>query len=84
MTAGLELMKNVLAPLAKSVLELLGISAGMSAADVAIPKKIYGSETTALIVSNEEIENITKIDKSLETYFDSFRVACPIRNKNKL
>ena len=40
MTAGLALTKNVLAPLAKSVLELLGISAGMSAADVAIPKKI--------------------------------------------
>ena len=28
----------------------------MSAADAAIQKKIYGSGTTALIISNEEIE----------------------------
>ena len=44
----------------------LGLSAGMSAADPAIQKKIYGSGTTALIISNEEIENIIKIVKSLE------------------
>ena len=44
MTAGLPLMKSVLTPLAKSVLLPLGLSAGMSAADAAIQKKIYGSE----------------------------------------
>ena len=38
MTAGLPLMKNVLTPLAKSVLIPLGLSARMSAADVAIQK----------------------------------------------
>ena len=29
-------------------------------------KKIYGSATTALVISNEEIEDIIKIVKSLE------------------
>ena len=53
MTAGLPLMKSVLTPLAKSVLLPLGLSAGMSPADVAIQKKIYGSSTTALLISNE-------------------------------
>ena len=38
----------------------------MSAADAAIQKKIYGSGTTALIISNEEIEDIMRIVKSLE------------------
>ena len=47
MTAGLQLMKSVLT-LAKSVLLLLGLSAGMSAADTAIQNKIYGSRTAAL------------------------------------
>ena len=59
-------MKNVLIPLAKSVLILLGLLAGMSAEDAAIQKKIYESGTTTLIILNEEMENITKIAKSLE------------------
>ena len=66
MTAGLPLMKSVLTPLAKRVLILLGLSAGMSAADVAIQKKTYGLGTTALIISNEETEDIMKIAKSLK------------------
>ena len=66
MTAGLPLMKSVLTPLAKSFLLPLGLSAGMSAADAVIQKKIYGSETNPLIVSNEEMEHIVKIVKSLE------------------
>ena len=57
MTAGLLLMKSVLTPLAKNVLLPSGLSAGMSAADTAIQKKIYESGTTALIISNEEMEN---------------------------
>ena len=44
----------------------LGSSAGMSAADVAIQKKIYGSGITALIITNEEIKDIMKIVKSLK------------------
>ena len=45
MTAGLLLRKSVITPLLKSVLLPLGLSAGMSAADAAIQKKIYGSRT---------------------------------------
>ena len=66
MTAGIPLMKSVLTPLAKSVLLLLGLLAGMSAADAVIQKKVYGSSTTALISSSEEMEDIMKIVKSLE------------------
>ena len=44
MTAGLPLMKNVLTPFAKSILIPLGLSAGMSAADAAIQKKIMDQE----------------------------------------
>ena len=47
MTAVLPLMKNVLTPLAKSVLWPLGLPAGMSAADAAIQKNIYRSGATA-------------------------------------
>ena len=66
MAAGLPLMKSVLKPLAKSALLPLGLSAGMSAADAAIQKNIYGSGTATLIISNEEMEDIMKIVKSLE------------------
>ena len=38
----------------------------MSATDAAIEKEIYGSGTTAVTISNEEIEDIMKIVKSLE------------------
>ena len=38
----------------------------MLAADAAIQKKIYLSGTTALIISDEEMEDIMKIVKSLE------------------
>ena len=43
MTAGFPLMKNVFIPLANSCLLPLGLSAGMSAADVALQNKIYES-----------------------------------------
>ena len=74
MTVGLLLIKNVLTLLAKSILISLGLLSGMSAADAAIQKKIYGSDrpsdlasrTTPLIISNEETEKIMKIVKSLE------------------
>ena len=66
MTTVLPLMKSVLTPLAKIVLLTLRLSAGISTADAAIQKEIYGSSTTALITSNEEMEDIMKIVKSLE------------------
>ena len=43
MAAGLPLIKSVLTHLMKNVLLPLGLSAGMSAADVPIQKKIYES-----------------------------------------
>ena len=47
---GLRLIKNVIKPLAKSVLTPLGLTAVASAADAGI-KKILGSGTTTLIIS---------------------------------
>ena len=38
----------------------------MTATDAATQKKILGSEMTALIISNEEMDDITKTIKSLE------------------
>ena len=61
-TAGLPLIKSVLTSVAKSVLLPLNLSTGMSAADAAIQRKIYGSRTTV----HEEMEDIMKIVKLLE------------------
>ena len=64
---GLPLIKNVIKPLAKSVLIPLGLTAAASAADAGIHKKILGSgNTTILIISNKDIEDLIKIVKSLE------------------
>ena len=46
---------KVVIPLAKNVLTPLGIRAAASAIDAGIQKKIYGSGTTNLIISNEEM-----------------------------
>ena len=63
---GFPLIKNVIKPLAKSVLIPLGLIAA-SAADAGIHKKVLGSgHYTTLIISNDEIEDIIKIVKSLE------------------
>ena len=65
----LPLMKNVIKPLAKSVLIPLGLTAAASAADAGIHKKILGSEhinTTTLIISNDKMKDIIRIVKSLD------------------
>ena len=54
-------MNNVLKPLAKSVLLLLGLTAVASATDAAIQKKIFGSSMTTLIISIEGMDDIMKI-----------------------
>ena len=72
-------MKNVIKPLAKSVLIPSGLPAATSAVDAGIHKKILGSgkhnlvlalpkhnNTITLIISNDEMEHIIKIVKSLE------------------
>ena len=57
---GLPLIKNIIKPPAKSVLIPLGLTAAASAADAGIQKKILGSGTTTLIISNEEMNDIMK------------------------
>ena len=63
---GLPLIKNVIKLLAKSVLISLGLTAAASAADAGIHKKILGSGNATLIISNNEMDDIIKIVKSLE------------------
>ena len=60
MTAGIRLTKSVLIPLAENVLLPFGLSAVMSATDAGIQKKIYGSGTTTLLISKEEMERLMK------------------------
>ena len=82
LNTGLSLMKNVLEPLAISVLIPLELTSAASAIDAAIHKKRFRlgripsdltsrpsdlvSWTTTSIISNEEVNYITKIVKSLE------------------
>ena len=63
---GLPLVKNVIKPLAKSNLISLGLTAEASAADTGIHKNILGSGTTTLIILNEEMNDIMKINQALE------------------
>ena len=71
---GLPLIRNAVKTLAKSVLIPLGLTASASAADAWIHKKILGSGNrhcfrashTTLILSNDEINDIIEIIKSLE------------------
>ena len=53
-------------PLAKNILAPLGITATASAIDVGIQKKMHSSGTTILIISNKEMNDITKIVQALE------------------
>ena len=55
---GLPLIKNAVKPLAKSVL--------IPAADARIQRKILGSGSMTLIISNEEMNDIMKIVQALE------------------
>ena len=64
MRAGLSLMKNVLTPLAKTVLVPLGLTIA-AATDAAIQYDIFGSGTM-VVFSNEKIDDLMKIVNSLE------------------
>ena len=59
-------LMKVAMPLAKNLLAPLGLSAAMSAIDGSIEKKMLGSGTTTLVISNDEMDDILKIVKSLE------------------
>ena len=52
-------MKNVIKPLAKSVLIPLGLTAAASATDAGTHKKILGSGTATLIISNDAMKDIS-------------------------
>ena len=65
-------LMKVAMPLAKNVLAPLGLTTVMSASDGSIKKKMLGSGATegagatTLIISNDEMDDILKIVKSLE------------------
>ena len=59
-------LMKIAMPLTKNVLATLGLSAAMSAIDGSIKKKMLGSGTITLIISNDEMDDILKIVKSLE------------------
>ena len=58
--------KNLITPLAKSVLIPLGLTAAASTADAGTHKKILGSGNTTLIISNKDMDDLIRIVKSLE------------------
>ena len=62
----MSLIGNVFKPLAKSDLISLGLTTAASVTDAAIHKKMFGSGFTTLIISNEEMNDIVTIVKSLE------------------
>ena len=55
------LLMKAAVPFAKTILATLGITAAASATDAQIQKKIQGSGTITLIISNEEMNYIMKI-----------------------
>ena len=59
-------MKNMLTPLAKSVLIQIGLTTAAATTDAAIQRNIHGLGITTLIISNKEIDDITKIVKYLQ------------------
>ena len=63
---GLPLLKNVLKPLVKNVLIPLRLTAGASATDAGIHKKMFVSGITRLIIFNAEMIDIMKKVKSLK------------------
>ena len=60
--AGLSIMKIMIKPLPKIAFIQLGLTA--AAADAGIQKNILRYETTALIISKGEMEDIMKISQS--------------------
>ena len=75
---------KVAVPLAKNALAPLGITAAALAIDAWIQKKIHGSGTTTLIISNEEMNDIMKIAQALEDSNILLKgVTKTIKNKTK-
>ena len=58
---GLSLLKLVIKPLG-----LLGLTAASSGIDAGVQKKIYGGGSKTLVISNNDIQDVLKIVKSLQ------------------
>ena len=77
-------LTKVAVSLGKNILARLGITAAASAIDAGIQKKIHGSGTTTLIISNEEMNNVIKIVQVLEDSNILLKgVTETIKNQNK-
>ena len=77
---------KVAVPLVKNILAPLGITAAALAIDAGIQKKIHGSGTTTLIISNEEMNDIMKIVQALEDsniYWKELLKQLKMKQKNK-
>ena len=61
-------LMKVAVPLDINILAPLGITAAASTIDVGTQRKIHGSGTTTLKISNKEMSNIMKIVQTLEDY----------------
>ena len=59
-------LMKVAVPFAKNTLAPSGLTVAISAIDARIQKEIHGSGTTALIISNKERYDKTKIGQALE------------------
>ena len=77
-------LMKVAVPLAKYFLAPLGITVVPSAIYAGIQKKIHGSGTTTLIISNEEMNGTMKIVQALEDSNTLLKgVTKTIKNKTK-
>ena len=79
-------LMKVVAPLAKNILAPLGITAAESAIDAGIQKKINGSGTITVIISNEEMNDIIKVVQTLEdliSYWKALLKQLKMKQKNK-
>ena len=75
---------KVAVPLSKNILAPLRVTATGSAIDARIQNKIHGSETTTLVISNKEINDIMKVVQVPEDSNISLkRITQPIENKAK-
>ena len=74
---------KVAVPLAKNTLAPLRITTPASAIDAKIQKKIHGSGTTTLIVSNKEMNNVIKIVQALEDSNILLKGVTKIKTKQK-
>ena len=75
----MPLLESAIKPLG-----LLGLTAASSAIDAGVQKKIYGSGTKTLVISNKEMNDIMKIVQTLEDSNILFKgVTKTIKNKTK-